>query len=1430
VVAIFLMLAVAGAPALLGAQLLVSQDGSGGFTTIQGAINAAAYGDVIRVAPGVYEEGVVFKNGVTLIGSGAAVTTIRYGYGFDPVLQASHASAGRIEGFTIERTGTVLSAPAVLLVSASITIADVTVTGAQQSGIEVADSTSNPTIERTVVSENGGHGVWLHGGAGARLVDCEIRRNGGNGLLVSDESQATLARTDVAENAVHGIALANASATSIDECEIRGNGDWGIELRDETNVSLNDCSLAQNGSGGLRLLDDAEATVTGSIFSTSPSGATAEDRSALRIEDSSIRDAIDVGLNVFDDAVGTFLRSEIVGSGSDGAVLSSSAPCSIDRGGIVRNAGSGLVIRGDDVSVSNTILAYNGGLGVEVDRPAADPGEIVLSHNNVWANGDGSYAGVARRASDISESPEFADLDGDDLTLRPDSPCIGRGVLGETIGAHPDPSAEPGTTFELSPTLRRVALGLDLSARVRFEASSFTLETAEIGVGYDAPFASLSVVSSVAGAWGTRTTAHLSLAPSGLTLPFGTLTGEIDGSGVLDGSASWASFSVSGSVSGSSYTFISSIWRTWPSSGWTQEADLTLGRTFQIGLSAETVDLSPRSLAIRLAFDVPIGEGAFAATGELGFGPDTIASVTVHWAGRLRAASATVSTYLDSPGSASASFALDEKASDFAVKLHARLDDYRFDDGSVSLEKGFPRARFTARLGLDGAGGSRAALVVAADLGALFAPSPNLLPSPAFVVSPDGVAAEEPVSFDATGSQDPDGEIVEYWWDFGDGGVDLGERVVHTYREPGGYDVTLTVADDGGGTVAVVRSVVIWEPDTAPVAAFSWEPISDGGTRLPRSPRSGDLLRLDASSSYDPTDRPLEYHWDLDSDGAFDVVAPEPIVLAPPVDAGTHPITLRVVNADGRTDAVMHAVVVAEPKPPRAAFSIAPASPSVLDPIRFTDQSSDADGEIVSWEWRFGDGHASRARQPTHQFSSPGDYVVTLTVVDDDGLAGSEERTVQVVRVPEVTPVDEVWVLAIGITDYESVLDLEFGRDDAVAVARWALNEGVPPDHVRLLTDQDATLPELGGLETHRATLVNVREGLGWLRRVARPDDLALISFSGHGYQGLDDGADERDGIDEFFVLFDTRDGAIDDTGLRDDEFGRFLDRLPSEHVLVFFDGCYSGGLARSLPSGHRPAPGAADLFSDFSLEGRLVFSASSESQDAFESQALGHGVFTYFVLEGLRGKADLNGDDHVTAWEIYEYVLAEVPSFVRDERGAEQIPQIVGEGDVRVVVSREPRSLSPAFSYAPTVPFAGGAVRFRDETGGEVASREWTFDDEARSTERDPTHTFVEDGAHRVSLRVVGPTGDVSETVSEVEVAPTGRIAGSSDGLWVISLGSRNGVALADRFEVHRNEVVTATIEVVELLDADASACRLLDGDAALVIGDVVFPATQLP
>ena len=91
-------------------------------------------------------------------------------------------------------------------------------------------------------------------------------------------------------------------------------------------------------------------------------------------------------------------------------------------------------------------------------------------------------------------------------------------------------------------------------------------------------------------------------------------------------------------------------------------------------------------------------------------------------------------------------------------------------------------------------------------------------------------------------------------------------------------------------------------------------------------------------------------------------------------------MTLRVTDDVGAEDTVAQTVMIRAHQPPVAAFGFAPSSPSILDPVQFTDASTDEDGGIGAWLWAFGDGSTSTQQHPTHQYAAKGSFTVVLTV------------------------------------------------------------------------------------------------------------------------------------------------------------------------------------------------------------------------------------------------------------------------------------------------------------------------------------------------------------------------------------------------------------------------------------------------------------------
>jgi len=165
----------------------------------------------------------------------------------------------------------------------------------------------------------------------------------------------------------------------------------------------------------------------------------------------------------------------------------------------------------------------------------------------------------------------------------------------------------------------------------------------------------------------------------------------------------------------------------------------------------------------------------------------------------------------------------------------------------------------------------------------------NKPPVAIFSESAEVVYTGEIIAFNATGSYDLDGTIVNYFWDFGDGTNATGVTVEHAYVDNGAYTVTLTVTDDDGATANAtsVKTVL----NRAPVALF---------TESAEIVYPTEIIYFNASQSYDPDGYIVSYYWDF-GDGAN---ATGITVEHSYAENGTYTVTLTVTDDDGATDNV----------------------------------------------------------------------------------------------------------------------------------------------------------------------------------------------------------------------------------------------------------------------------------------------------------------------------------------------------------------------------------------------------------------------------------------------------------------------------------------------------------------------------------------------
>ena len=174
---------------------------------------------------------------------------------------------------------------------------------------------------------------------------------------------------------------------------------------------------------------------------------------------------------------------------------------------------------------------------------------------------------------------------------------------------------------------------------------------------------------------------------------------------------------------------------------------------------------------------------------------------------------------------------------------------------------------------------------------------------PVAVAGPDvGALAGAEVVLDGSASSDPDGELVGWRWDLGDGSEASGATVSHVYRAGGVYAVRLTVTDDRGAIAEDVLEIDVNEPPVARIELGTAEPSLDAP------------VELDGTPSSDPDGQVVAWHWDF-GDGTEALGARASRLYSAP---GDYTITLTVADDRGATSATALTLTLTVAPPPSA--------------------------------------------------------------------------------------------------------------------------------------------------------------------------------------------------------------------------------------------------------------------------------------------------------------------------------------------------------------------------------------------------------------------------------------------------------------------------------------------------------------------------------
>jgi hypothetical protein len=283
---------------------------------------------------------------------------------------------------------------------------------------------------------------------------------------------------------------------------------------------------------------------------------------------------------------------------------------------------------------------------------------------------------------------------------------------------------------------------------------------------------------------------------------------------------------------------------------------------------------------------------------------------------------------------------------------------------------------------------------------------------------------------------------------------------------------------------------------------------------------------------------------------------------------------------------------------------------------------------------------------------SPGKWAVKLFV--DNELIDTKPFVLSVLADPLVLPpgvaakpYPKDWGLIIGIEDYNRLPKVEYARKDALIVRDYFIRVlGVPEANIISLIDTDATKARIEGY-LKKYIPNNVGE-----------DATLYVYFDGHGMPGMEKG-------EPYLVPFDADTRFIEQTGYKLISFYQDLHKLKVKRVYVFLDSCFSGVASRAaemLVKGARPAlihveqvrPPTSSIIS-------LNATSTGQISNAYPEKR--HGLFTYYLLRGIKGEADEDQDGWSSMKEVYGYVRKHVTRESRRMQ-SEQTPSIVPPSD----------------------------------------------------------------------------------------------------------------------------------------------------------------------
>jgi formylglycine-generating enzyme required for sulfatase activity/uncharacterized caspase-like protein len=255
-------------------------------------------------------------------------------------------------------------------------------------------------------------------------------------------------------------------------------------------------------------------------------------------------------------------------------------------------------------------------------------------------------------------------------------------------------------------------------------------------------------------------------------------------------------------------------------------------------------------------------------------------------------------------------------------------------------------------------------------------------------------------------------------------------------------------------------------------------------------------------------------------------------------------------------------------------------------------------------------------------------------------------------------PANQKWAVLIGVDQYTNVTKLKCCGKDALALKDRLVQAGFPADHVFVLhsaAKDESDRPFKANIEQQLELVLGRVNDKGETVKagLAGKGDLVVVSFSGHGVSLPQTKA-------SYLCPAETR-LSKPETLLPLEQVYRQLQACPAERKLLLVDACRN----EPVDSGARAAED--DRVQEFARglqeapkgKGLLVLTSCSVGECSYEEPEWGHGIFTYYLMEGLGGAADVRGRGYVTMLDLYQYASDKTTTYVARVKREVQKPRL---------------------------------------------------------------------------------------------------------------------------------------------------------------------------